>query len=123
VSVALPADELRAAYYCVAEVVRRRQLSGQPIPHWLRRHFDRLDAEVRLSRSGQDSDSTVGQLVPSGPTSPSLISAYEAAQILGISKRQVQRLAADLDGEIVAGRWLFKRETVQTYAKGQREDA
>lgn len=112
----LPADELRAAYYCAAEVVRRRQLVGQPIPEWLHRHFDQLDAEVRLSRSGQEFDIAVGQLAHSGPTSPSLISAHEAAQILGISKRQVQRLAADLDGQLIGGRWLFERETVETYA-------
>jgi excisionase family DNA binding protein len=117
----LSSDDLRAAYYCVAEVLRRRQLVGQPIPEWMRRHFDRLDAAVRgLSRSGHQAAGAVEQLPHSGPTSRSLISAHEAAQILGISKRQVQQLAADLDGQIIGGRWLFERETVETYAEGQR---
>jgi hypothetical protein len=110
----LSADELRACYYCAAEVLRRRQLSGQPIPEWMRRHFDQLDAEVRMSRSGHQFDDAVREL-GSGPTSP-LISADEAAQILGLSKRQTLRLAVALQGELISGRWLFQRETVKTYA-------
>jgi hypothetical protein len=46
-----------------------------------------------------------------------LITAREAAAILGLSKRQVQRLAADLDGsQLICGRWLFEASAVTEYA-------
>ena len=118
------ADDVRAAYYCVAEVVRHRQRTGEPIPDWLRRHFDRLDAEIRLSEirvseSGQDSDSDTGQFDQN-----ELITAREVSQMLGCSKRQAQRLASDLDGcQFVGGRWLFRRSSVAEYAEGRRRRA
>jgi hypothetical protein len=46
-----------------------------------------------------------------------LITARKAATILDLSKRQIHRLAADLDGRIVGGRWLFDLGTVTEYAE------
>ena len=110
---------LRADYYCVAEVVRHRQRTGEPIPDWLRRHFDRLDAEIRVSESGHESDSDTGQFDQN-----ELITAREVSQMLGCSKRQAQRLASDLDGcQFVGGRWLFRRSSVAEYAEGRRRRA
>jgi excisionase family DNA binding protein len=54
--------------------------------------------------------------------SDELITAKEAAEVLGCSKRQIQRMASDLDGKIVGGRWLFSRATVVGYAE-ERADA
>lgn len=108
----MAADDVRPAYYCAAEVMRHRQRAGQPIPHWLSRHFDQLDAKIRASESGHESDRAAGQL-----DDEKLITAREAANIVGRSKRQVQRLAADLDGQIVGGRWLFQLNTVTEYAE------
>ena len=109
---------LRADYYCVAEVVRHRQRTGEPIPDWLCRHFDRLDAEIRVSESGHESDSDTGQL-----EQDELITAREVSQMLGCSKRQAQRLASDLEAQIVGGRWLFRRSSVADYAEGRRRRA
>jgi hypothetical protein len=119
----LPADDIRAAYYCAAAVIRSRQRTGAPIPDWLRRHFDQLDTEIRassMSRSGHQFNDAVRELA-SGLTSP--IGADEAAQILGISKRQAQRLAADLGARLVGGRWLFERDVVDDYAEGRNQTA
>lgn len=111
-----PNVQLRAAYYCAAEVVRARTLSGQPIPSWLRRHYTDLDSTIRtLSESGHESDGAAEQLA-----SEELITAREAAAMLGRSKRQVQRLAADLDGRLVGGRWLFNPAVVRDYAEKLR---
>jgi hypothetical protein len=85
------ADDARAAYYCAAEVMRTRQRTGEPIPDWLRRHFARLDADIRVSESGHEFDSGTGQL-----EQKELITAREVSQMLGCSKRQAQRLASDL---------------------------
>ncbi|GJO29992.1 hypothetical protein NJB1507_37700 [Mycobacterium marinum] len=103
-------DLLRAAYYCAAEVMRHRSRTGQPLPAWLRQHFAALDAAVRMSRSGHGFHGGAAQLVQDEVT------AQEAADMLGCSKRQALRLAADLDGRLVGGRWLFPRSAVEQYA-------
>jgi len=46
-----------------------------------------------------------------------LITARETAELPGKSKRQCQRIAADLDGKIIGGRWLFSRAAVIDYAE------
>lgn len=113
----LRGDDVRAAYYVAADVVRSRQRTGQPIPEWLHRHFHLLDNEIRKSQSGRQS--SCGDEVLEKET---LIAAAEASTILDVSKRQVLRLAADLGGELVCGRWLFKLSAVQEYAEGRHHD-
>jgi hypothetical protein len=110
--VKLTSDEARAAYYCAAALIRHRQRSGEPIPDWLRRHFNRLDTQIRASQSGQESDCGAEEF-----SQDKLITAREAAQVLGCSKRQAQRLHADLDAVLVGGRWLFRLDTVTQYAQ------
>ncbi|MCV7035125.1 helix-turn-helix domain-containing protein [Mycobacterium heckeshornense] len=135
----LDETDLRAAYFCVAEVVRRRRLSGQPIPSWLRGHFDRLDRAVRAAAaSGQPIPSwlrghfdRLDRAVRAAAASTSghesgcaeqelqqqWLTATQAAQALGVSARHVRRLAADLDGQLVGGRWLFSADVVGEYAE------
>ncbi|RFZ48240.1 hypothetical protein MSS2_04756 [Mycobacterium marinum] len=105
----LSQQDLRAAYYCAAEVIRHRRRTGQPLPDWLRRHYAALDAAVLMSRSRHESESVPAQL------GQEQITAQEVADMLGCSKRQTLRLAADLDGRIVGGRWLFPRSAVGQY--------
>jgi hypothetical protein len=107
--------DLEAAYHCAAEVIRRRCRTGEPIPERLRRHYNQLDLEMRLSVSGHGSSWDTRQL-----EHDTSITARQAADILGCSKRQAQRLAPDLDGQIVDGRWLFKLKNVMEYAKGKQ---
>ena len=114
----LAADDARAGLYCAAAVIRSRQRNGEPIPEWLHRHFDRLDAEIRMSESGHEFDSDAGQLAQD-----ELITAREVSRMLGCSKRQAQRLASDLEAEIVGGRWLFRRSAVTEYVEGRRRRA
>ena len=118
ISVSLAADDAHAGLYCAAAVIRSRQRNGEPIPEWLRRHSDRLDAEIRMSESGHESDSDTGQF-----DQDELITAREVSQMLGCSKRQAQRLASDLEAEIVGGRWLFRRSAVTEYVEGRRRRA
>lgn len=109
-------DELRAAYACAAEVLRVRRLKGEPVPPWLQAHYRQLDIKVMASRSGHETDCGAEE-----SDSEVWISAREAGQILGRSKRQVSRIAASLDGEMVDGRWLFRRQTVVEYAEEIRD--
>ena len=109
---------LRAAYYCAAEVVRDRRRRGQPIPRWLRQHFDELDAQFRLSQSRHEFDCGGEQSEPEN-----WITAKEAALMLTCSTRTVQRIAADLDGRSIGGRLLFDRCTVAAHVEGKQQSA
>jgi len=116
VVITLTAEDLRVSYYCAAEVLRRRQRTGEPIPQWLRRHYDRLDTAYRLSDSGHESGCDMGEL-----EADKLITCAEAALIIGCSKRSAQRLAAtDLGGQIIGGRWLVKLSAVMEYTEGKQ---
>ena len=108
----LSADDLQASYYCAAREIRRRQLAGQPVPPPVQKLFDRLDIEIRVSPAGRDSGGDTAQSDPIG--------TKEAAMLLGLSPRQVRRIAADLDGQLVGGRLLFDRRTVPEYGEGKR---
>jgi hypothetical protein len=107
-----PSFALKAAYYCAAELLRDRRRRGQPIPQWLHRHFSALDAQIRMSSSGQEFGCGGERLEPEN-----WITAKEAALMLGCSRRHATRLAADLDGRMIGGRFLFDRRTVADYAE------
>jgi hypothetical protein len=110
----LTGDDLRAAYYCVAEVVRSRRRTGASIPGWMKIHFDRLDTAVRLSPTRQAVAENGGRAPQSAH---GIIGTAEAAAILGWSTRRVQREAGQLGGARVCGRLLFLRETIADYAR------
>ena len=112
----LTGTDLRAACYCAAEVIRSRQLHGQPVPGWLRKHLGRCEAALGAMARSRHTLPGLG----SQSKETELIDAREAAMLLGCSKRTIHRLAADLDGEIVFGRWLFSRDAVTEYAERRR---
>lgn len=105
----LTEHQARAARYCVAEVVRRRLLSGAPVPPWMRTLHQHLST----------ADGTEYQAVQQ--QSEAMIDTAEAAKILGCTARYVRRIAADLDGQNIAGRWIFNRRNVTDYAEGKNE--
>ncbi|BCO47757.1 hypothetical protein [Mycobacterium intracellulare] len=102
-------DEIRWLYYLAGAAIRDRELNQRHVTPCLRALFNR--AETAMSRSRHESSCEAEQ------SKDVQITAREAAAILGLSKRQCQRLAADLDGQLVDGRWQFGRSTVVEYAK------
>jgi hypothetical protein len=108
-------EHSHAAAYCAAELIRDRQRRGQPVPEWLRRHLARCEAAVAVSRSGHEINGDTSQL-----DRDDLIDAQEAARMIGISKRQAQRLAHDICGLLIGGRWVFNKATVAEYAEARR---
>jgi hypothetical protein len=110
--VKLTPREVEAALYCVNELVDRRARAGIPVPEWMRRLGRKLNLASLMSDDGHEIGSGGEAL-----DSKTLISTTEAAYILGLSTRQVTRLAADLDGENHGGVWVFKRSTVVEYAQ------
>lgn len=109
--VQLTEREVQAAYYGLAHYVRQQRIQRRPVPASVERLYRRIDAAIRTPMSDS------GHQITAVPTQSDVwITAREAADILGVSKRQAQRLHADLDGQLIGGRWLFKRETVREYA-------
>ncbi len=53
--------------------------------------------------------------------SPRFIPSSEAAELLGVTHRQVRRLAPRLGGQLVAGRWLIPRKELEEHLAGQDE--
>lgn len=104
----LTTDQARLSVYVIAEFIRRRQITGQPIP-------DRVRALLRaMSAHGTPAHSPTPESEPDD-----LIDTEQAAQILGCSTRRIRRIAADLDGEQIAGRWIFHRHAVTEYAQAK----
>ena len=111
----LDADEIQAAYYGLAQFVRQRAIAGRGCPPAVTALYRRIDTVIRapsVSESGHENGSGAEQYNV-------WITAAQAAPLLGLSKRQTQRLAADLGGQLIGGRWLFNQETVREYA-GER---
>lgn len=105
-------EQVAAVRYCIADTIRRRRLGNIPIPQWLR------DLSIAVSSRGPEYQ-------PAQPHSKGqLISSAQAAKLLGCSRRHVSRIATDLDGQLVAGRWMFHRAAVAEYAdaKGHLND-
>lgn len=108
-------DETEWALYCVNELVDRRRRAGIPVPQRMVELARRLDFAALMSASGHelDSDATESE-------GPVRIGPREAAELLGLSTRQLRRLAADLDGEMIGGRRIYNLRTVSEYAEEKR---
>ena len=98
--------------YACGELARRH--GAWPALRDLMTRLEIEKRQLRASQSGHDFGC-------GGEQSDLWMSAREAAVELQLSKRQVTRLAGDLDGEIIDGRWIFRRSAVTAYAKGRRD--
>jgi hypothetical protein len=107
--------ELRAANRTIAEALRNRRMYGQPIPDWMRRIERRFEREVSMSRLGHGFEAEGAQSVPDV-----WIGSREAGEILGLSKRQTNRIAENLGGDLVDGRRRFRKSVVEAYAEERR---
>lgn len=104
--------QVRTALWALEELRRRRRLVGQPVPAALAE----LHTHLVMSAHGPHIEMPAA---PSTSRPVEVIDAQEAAGILGVTARHVRRLAADLDGHRIAGRWVFNRQNVIDYAEGR----
>jgi hypothetical protein len=105
----LSESDLKIALRCVSELLDGRRLRGAPIPQWLRDHHRRVEAEFltsTLSASGQEQR----------------ISALDAAQLLGMSARNVRRKRDKLDGQKHGRDWTFSGRAVEQYARERQRN-
>jgi hypothetical protein len=106
--------QLRQLSYCVAEELRVRMAGKPPGPQpWLRELLSALHNAVAMSPSrhsgdGRDADSDHDDRIIGTPA---------AAEILGWTTKQVQRRTADLDGQKVGGKLMFRATAVAAYAE------
>lgn len=107
--------EVHQLLYCASAVARERRERGAPPGAWLVRMIRRLELEAAVSGSGHELELRV-------PHSESWITAEQAAALLGMSARQAKRIANDLDGQIIGGRWLFPRCAVIEFAAARAGD-
>ena len=105
--------DLELLCYATRDLMTRRKLGGRPIPPGMAALDQRLQAA--MSARGHDLGGAPAQL----NQEDILIGATEAAFILGCTARHVRRIAADLDGHCVEGRWVFRRQDVVDYAKAK----
>ena len=110
------------AYYLLSAGLRDVRRGGAEVPGrflLLQAELAAAAAEVRAAAVGQhDGAPVVPQPHSEGEDN---IGTGEAAGILRLSHRQVQRIAADLDGRFIGGCWCFDRLAVQSYAAHRDE--
>ena len=102
--------DLQQAIRCARIVVSLYQPQAPP-----RRLLDHLAHLEDMSAHGPREDAD-----KSGLGHELLVDVFEAAEILRCSPRHVRRIAADLDGQQVAGRWVFNRDNCIEYAEYRR---
>ncbi|MDL9944281.1 hypothetical protein QSJ19_01515 [Gordonia sp. ABSL11-1] len=116
------AEALRYLNHAQVELVRKLQRAGmQPHPELVAIAHAAHAAMLSLSKVGHVDGPEAGAEPEWSPTE--LISAADAAEILGVSRRHVVRIGTSLDGEQLAnGHWVFRRGSVEDYAEGRRDE-
>lgn len=100
-------------YWLVSVGIRAVERNGHPI----RPDVYRLQQVLRSCRDDASAARRDDVAEPAGAalSAENFIGTAEAALILGRSRRQVQRMAADLGGRIINGGWRFDADEVEAY--------
>lgn len=104
-----------------AKAIRRM---GLPVPGRVQHLIALCEAELAAYRA----TSVVGNAeLPFEPELPEsaaedLVDVAEAAELLGVTPRQVRNLRDQLEGRKVAGRWVFDREVLLIEADRRRQE-
>jgi hypothetical protein len=107
----LSSSEIRTAYWCLAAMIRSRR---HDVPRPVADLFDRLDTEFhRMSQPRHGATNNAGD-----PPQSRWIGTSEAATLLGLKDRAIQRNADTLGGEMVSGVLVFDRATVIAHKDG-----
>ncbi len=114
--VILTGASLRSALECALIAIKHRALSGLP-----NRPYEDLACELRAAMAA-NGQSDVPKPAPCQPVSVRpTVPIDEAATRLGISPRQTRRLAPQLGGQIIGGRWLVDEIALREHSEGTRQ--
>lgn len=109
----IPDYLLGGVLYALGHFVHERDRAGRGVP-----------AEVRAAHCWLNTMSSTRHEESCDYTEldhDDLIGTAEAAALLGLTQRQVQRLKNDLGGAQLSGRFIFARRQVVEYAEARRE--
>lgn len=114
-TVLLHGESLKVAGVLIAHAVEQRKRLGQPVPKKL---LDVRDATAQAYAEQQRRHGDVANATALQDFTHERIGTDEAARILGVTRRHVQRIARSLDGhQDRSGRWHFDRGQVDDYAR------
>lgn len=107
----------RLAIWCAEQELRGRKDGTRPggVQAWNAELLRALQFQLDASQSGHE----IG-CAPAQSGQDKWISARQAAVLVGLSKRQVNRLADDLEAEWWDGRRRFRKSRVLEYAEKRR---
>lgn len=118
--VILTGPMLQTALKSVLLAERTRKLNGLPASAAHRALAETLSQAMSAARQ---CDVAEPEPLKNYPQQQPTIPTEDAARMLGLSKRQTQRLAPKLGGKIIAGRWLLDEEAIREHAEGKEEQA
>jgi len=113
-AVVLHGDTLRVALDAALIAVRARRLSGLPIDNY-RQLALALHTAMMATNGHMDVPETPTVATSIAPT----VTVEQAAEMLGLSRRQTRRLAPRLGGRIIAGRWLLDEMCIKEHLEGK----
>lgn len=109
--------EIGDGYFYLSALRRQLDRERRAIPDGLAVLIDHFEAEVKaMSRPGHQTRCRQQRL-----DKDQWIGPRTAAGILEVTQRQVNRLATDLEGVLVEGRYIFPRSVVEDYAERRRD--
>lgn len=113
--VVLTGPALRAALECAIIAIRHRRLSGLATAT-----YEDLAAELHaaLTAAGHPAVPTPPAVHPELVSTPAL-PIPDAAALLGLSARQTRRLAPQLGGKLIGGRWLVDEVAVREHQEAR----
>jgi len=109
-------------HYLAAAGLRATRRGGAAVPGRFLQLQAELAAAAAVVRAAAVGQHDVAPVAPQPHSArEDTIGTTEAAGILRLSHRQVQRIAADLDGRFIGGCWCFDRLAVLSYAAHRDE--
>ena len=109
----LTSREIQAAYYALAGFIRERNIARRSVPPEVDSLYRRLDNIIRLSSTRHQTICGTGDKAASDVW----IGSRAAADMLGMSLRQIQRHATDIGSHRNGGRLFFLESDVLEYAE------
>lgn len=114
--VVLSGPALKAARDCALIAVKHRKLSGVPY-----QTYEALACELGAAMAaGGHSDVRSAAVSDPVPVEQPTVLIADAATRMGISTRQARRLAEQLGGQKIAGRWFVDELALREHTEGKR---
>lgn len=110
----LNGDDLEAAYYVTHRFVNGLRAQKKPVPKSVADYCFNVTVAWETSADGHAPQPDSGE-----SDSEELVDAATAARIVGVTERQIRRLANDLDGRKCSGVWVFAKQTVVEYGEAR----